>query len=279
MKNLFIYVLIFSQFFILSCSNNIKNDGEKTSEEISQFDSPEEKAAREMMQKEKIENEAENAKQPNLIDADMEAALLLNIRSKKPISPEEYALSEAYCKRGDSSLYEFGIKSDQNDYRSAIEDYTEAIKINPQNENAYNNRGNAKDNHHDYKGAIVDYNMVEELNPKDQQVYRSRGHSRYELKDYYGAIEDYTKAIEINPRYDANWTQRGMAMYELQDYRGAIADFNRVIEMNPKEGYVYYYRGMAKIRIGQKDGGCMDLSKAGVNGYGEAYEQIKKQCN
>ena len=279
MRNLFLSILIFSQFFILSCSHNIKNDAEETATEISQYDSPAEKAAKERFQKEKTENEADNAAQPEPMDAVTETILMANIRNKKMISADEYALSEAYCKRGDSSLYEFNNKSSQTDYHSAIADYTEAIKINPQNENAYSSRGNAKHNHQDYKGAIVDYNMVIELDPKNQWIYQSRGYSEVELKDYQGAISDFSKAIEINPRFDNNWTQRGMVKYELQDYRGAIQDYTVAIGMNPKEGATYYYRGNAKIMLGQKDSGCLDLSKAGELGFGQAYDLIKKYCN
>ena len=41
----------------------------------------------------------------------------------------------------------------------------------------------------------------------------------------------------------------------------------------------YYNRGLAKIQLGQKDSGCLDLSKAGELGYVEAYEAIKQYCN
>jgi hypothetical protein len=41
----------------------------------------------------------------------------------------------------------------------------------------------------------------------------------------------------------------------------------------------YYHRGLAKILSGQKDNGCLDLSKAGDLGLAEAYESIKEYCN
>jgi len=37
--------------------------------------------------------------------------------------------------------------------------------------------------------------------------------------------------------------------------------------------------GLSKILLGQKDSGCLDLSKAGELGYAEAHETIKKYCN
>jgi len=61
--------------------------------------------------------------------------------------------------------------------------------------------------------------------------------------------------------------------------RGQIEDFNKVIEINPKFGEAYYNRGVAKLGLGQKDSGCLDLSKARELGFDKAYESIKKLCN
>jgi len=71
----------------------------------------------------------------------------------------------------------------------------------------------------------------------------------------------------------------GYAKAELQDYRGAIQDHNKAIELNPNDADAYFGRGLAKILSGQKDDGCLDLSKAGELGYAEAYEAIKESCN
>ena len=71
----------------------------------------------------------------------------------------------------------------------------------------------------------------------------------------------------------------GNAKANLKDYRGAILDFNKAIELNPKLASAYLGRGLAKILLGQKDDGCLDLSKAGELGEASAYETIKELCN
>jgi hypothetical protein len=59
----------------------------------------------------------------------------------------------------------------------------------------------------------------------------------------------------------------------------SVGDFSKAIEINPKYTQAYYSKGISRIAIGQKDSGCLDLSKAGELGSEKAYEVIKKNCN
>ncbi|MDA2919073.1 tetratricopeptide repeat protein [Desulfobacterota bacterium AH_259_B03_O07] len=71
----------------------------------------------------------------------------------------------------------------------------------------------------------------------------------------------------------------GSKKHRQGDYRGAIKDYTKAIEINPKDAEVYYGRGLTKLYLGQKDSGCLDLSKAGELGYFKAYDFIKQYCN
>lgn len=70
---------------------------------------------------------------------------------------------------------------------------------------------------------------------------------------------------------------------KLGDYRGAIQDFNKAIVLAPEYPWFYYWRGLSKVKIGDKNGGCLDFSKAGELGRKEgskqAYKAIKTYCN
>ena len=63
----------------------------------------------------------------------------------------------------------------------------------------YYNRGNSKINLQDYRGAIADYSKAIELNPNYNNAYHNRGGAKGNLQDYRGAIADLSKAIELNP--------------------------------------------------------------------------------
>jgi len=53
----------------------------------------------------------------------------------------------------------------------------------------------------------------------------------------------------------------------------------KLTEINPNFTDAYHDRGIAKISLGQKDKGCLDLSKAGELGNAKAYKAIKALCN
>ena len=60
-------------------------------------------------------------------------------------------------------------------YQAAIEDYTEAIKLDPNDAVAYNNRATSKAELGNYQAAIADYTEALELDPNDAVAYNNRG--------------------------------------------------------------------------------------------------------
>ena len=99
--------------------------------------------------------------------------------------------------------------------QGAIDDYTLAIKINPNYAKAYYNRGYVRKDLGDKQGAIDDYNQVIRINPNYAGAYNNRGNVRKDLGDKPGAIEDYTQAIKINPNLDLPTTTGHMFIINL----------------------------------------------------------------
>ncbi len=77
-------------------------------------------------------------------------------------------------------------------YRSAIQDYTRAIRLNPRYGVAYNNRGLAYGGLLQHRRAISDFSQAIRLNPRSPFAYDNRGFSYHELKQYRLAIADHS---------------------------------------------------------------------------------------
>ena len=68
------------------------------------------------------------------------------------------------------------------DYKGAITDYTQAIRLNPDYADAYYNRGNAKSKLGQHFAAIADYDIAIRLNPDDAGAYYNRGNAKIQAR-------------------------------------------------------------------------------------------------
>jgi tetratricopeptide (TPR) repeat protein len=177
---------------------------------------------------------------------------------------------------------DFFLKGNQKyqdkDFQGAIADYTEAIRLNPNFVEAYDNRGLAREKLKDLDGAINDYTQAIKINPNDAYAYFFRGSVRKELKDFKGAINDYTQGIKINPNFAQAYVLRGIVRDELKDFQGAINDYTQGIKINPNYAEAYGIRGFARYQLGDKQGAINDLQKAAElfqqQGKTEQYQKL-----
>ena len=147
-------------------------------------------------------------------------------------------------------------------HEEAIADYDQAIRINPQFAKAYYNRGNTKDLLGRHEEAIADYDQTIRINPQYAQAYYNRGNAKGELGRHEEAIADYDQAIRINPQYAQAYCNRGTAKNVLGGHKDAIVDYNEAIRINPKIAKAYCGRGIANIAIEEYEKARADLQRA-----------------
>jgi tetratricopeptide (TPR) repeat protein len=134
------------------------------------------------------------------------------------------ATAESFFQRGEQRYWE-------DDFRGAIDNYTQAIRLNPSFAAAYINRGLSRFGLQDFQGAIADYTQAIRLNPNFAYAYADRGSARFQLKDFQGAIADCNQAIRLNPSFADPYIRRGEAYYWLSDYQRALADSDRALQV------------------------------------------------
>ena len=127
---------------------------------------------------------------------------------------------------------------------------------------AYNSRGVEYFNTRDYDSAIADYSQAIRLDPNFALAFRNRGNAYEDKKDYDHALADFTTAVQLNPKDAAAYGQRGLVYLARKDYDRAIADFNNAIRFDPKNAAAYYNRGLAKKAKGDTTGGDADIATA-----------------
>jgi tetratricopeptide (TPR) repeat protein len=151
-----------------------------------------------------------------------------------------------------------------SDPAKALADYSQTIAINPKFADAYNNRGLLKDEKfNDLPGALADYSQTIALYPQFALAYYNRGNLKYrKLQDYRGALADYDQAILLDPQNAAVYVNRGVLKYQkLQDLRGALADFDKSLTINPEDAIAYYNRARLKNDLGDFSGAVADFGR------------------
>ena len=134
-------------------------------------------------------------------------------------------------------------------YDRAIQDFDQAIKLNPESALPYHSRGRAYWEKKNYDGAIADYSKALKLDPIKGgapvigNAYLERGTAYLNKKDYDRALADYSKAIKVDPKGSFAYLIRGLFYFEKKDYDRAIADFDQAIRLNPKFTAAYLNRG------------------------------------
>ncbi len=100
--------------------------------------------------------------------------------------------SEAYNQRG-IAYY------DKKDWDRAIADYTEAIRLDPRNAEALNNRAWTKYIAGRPSDALTDADAALRIARDKAYIWDTRGHINEALGQKQSAISDYRKAIELDP--------------------------------------------------------------------------------
>ena len=149
--------------------------------------------------------------------------------------------------------FERAYNRDKTDYDGQIHDYTEAIRLNPDYAEAYNNRGLAYYQKEQYDRAIDDFCHAIRLRPDDANMLVNRGLVYNSIGEHDRAIDDFNKAIQLQPDHANAYINRGLAYSSKRQYDRAIDDFNEAIQLQPDDAGIYYNRGVAYGGILQYD--------------------------
>jgi tetratricopeptide (TPR) repeat protein len=152
--------------------------------------------------------------------------------------------SIAFCDSANDFFKSGQAKWARDDFRGALDDYSRAIKLNPEFAEAYNSRGSAKVALGDLHGAIEDFNTAIKLNPNFAEAYNGRGSARLR-SDIAGSIADDTKALELKPDFVDAYFNRAFAKQTKGDMAGAIADYSKALELKPDLAIASEFRAKA----------------------------------
>ena len=177
----------------------------------------------------------------------------------RPIAPDS---AEDFLRRGNEARRDGYIIED------ALDNYSQAIELNPNLVEAYVGLGNTYMDGEEYESAIAGYREALRLDPNDAVIYFYRGLAYAALGDHDRAISDYSDALGHNPADNlamAAYGNRGNAYRIQEEYDRAIADYDAALNLNPNDEVaagLYFSRGNAYRGQGEYDSAIADCTEA-----------------
>ncbi|KAE9119142.1 hypothetical protein PF005_g8712 [Phytophthora fragariae] len=172
----------------------------------------------------------------------------------------------------------------EGNFQAAADEYSRAIKLNPQHFKAYFNRGFVFDKMRRFDAAVEDYTQALKMDPHNAFALYNRGISLDRSGDYQGALADFTRAIELLPTNADFYHNRGFCHRKQGNFELAIADYSRAIEFNPEHFKSLYNRAYSYDKLGRYEEAVQDYTAAlrvepeNANAYhnrGSTYDKMK----
>ena len=200
-------------------------------------------------------------------------------RAIRPPPPQAASPAQAEAKaavdRADAYLTEGAVKTRQGDPEGgaaavdrALAAVDQAIKLDPNNAEAYHLRGFVKYNKADLTGAKADWSRAIELDPDNAGAYNMRGEIKHRQGDPEGGDADYARAlaisdqaIKLDPNNAEAYLNRGAAKWNLGDPEGGQADIARGRELAPLDDRIAAYDIAAeaeRMAINEINGGVFN---------------------
>jgi tetratricopeptide (TPR) repeat protein len=203
----------------------------------------------------------------------------------------------------------------QGKIQAALMDYSKAISLNPNGEQAFNSRArlyfDIAKTQDTLLLALQDYNRAIEINPKNGEFLINRGATYARLGNVDKAIENINEGLKYKPDhavgylnrsvmyngqgkiqealddiisylklrpYNADlWYEKGRALRNLNRLQESIPAYTRAIQLNERQPIFYYERGRTYLAMGKVNEAKRDIQMTLNLGYTAVDPKIKQQ--
>jgi tetratricopeptide (TPR) repeat protein len=126
---------------------------------------------------------------------------------------------------------------------------------------AYINLGSAFLRQGRFDAAIENFTAAIRINPNYHETYYDRGLAFAAMNQLDRAEDDFSKSIAINPRFDQAYNNRGSVYFLQKRYDKAVEDFDKAIELNSSNAEAYINRAYVRLTTDNRMLALLDLKK------------------
>jgi tetratricopeptide (TPR) repeat protein len=97
----------------------------------------------------------------------------------------------------------------------------------------YQQRGYAAATNQQFEDAINDYSEAIKISPEDARIYEQRAAVEMKINDYDKALADYSEAVKLKPNETRYYLYRGYIYETKGDIKSSMADTEQVLKLEP----------------------------------------------
>ena len=121
----------------------------------------------------------------------------------------------------------------QNNFKGALAEYREAIRLKPDYAAAHASAGFAFRDKGDLENAVAEFREVVRLNPKEPAAHDVLGLSLFKKGDLDGAAAEFREAIRLDPQDAETHYNLAKALEKKGDRDAAIAEYRETLRWKP----------------------------------------------
>ena len=178
------------------------------------------------------------------------------------------------------------VNASMQNYEKAIKSYKEALSLNNEYIEVYNNIGVAYKDWGKPETALKYLNEAIRLNPSYAEAYNNLGNAQKDLSQLDKAIENYSKAIELNPSYIDAMCNKGISLALQEKYEKSLELYKHAMALDPENNETQFLYASLLLTIGRSDDAkknfILILSKRpdhpdALNGLGLSYLALNEK--
>ena len=110
--------------------------------------------------------------------------------------------------------------------------------------------------------AIPDFGQAIRINPKDAEAFNDRCWTRAIIGQLREALADCNKALALQPNFADAFDSLAFTYLKMGNVRRAIMFYDVALRGNPEQASALFGRGKARVKAGDADGGGADIEAA-----------------
>ena len=135
--------------------------------------------------------------------------------------------------------------------QAALNTFTKAIDLKPQNWLAWFGRGNALARLEYYPQALEAYTEATKLNSDSAKTWQKQADTLYRLEKFTAAIAAYDRALELEQNDGEIFNRKGKALYQLQQYEAALTMHEAALTIDRLNAQFLSDRAQSLLALGQ----------------------------